>query len=111
MTKREQLIVDVLLLEAVAIDVGRIHSEFTNATERSERLGDAVGHAGLAERVEAFAANWDQRRKELGEQLDTVRTHLDTVVEGFRTTDAELAKALTEQDSTYPPRTAPQKAK
>ena len=111
MTKREQLIVDVLLLEAVAIDVGRIHSEFTNATERSERLGDAGGHAGLAGRVEAFAANWDQRRKELSEQLDTVRSHLDTVVEGFRTTDAELARALTAQEATYPPRTAPQKAK
>ena len=111
MTKREQLIVDVLLLEAVAIDVGRIHSEFTNATERSERLGDAVGHAALAERVEAFAANWDQRRKELSEQLDTVHKHLDTVVEGFRTTDEELAKALAKQDASYPPRTAPQKTK
>ncbi len=102
----EQLIVDTLVLDAIAIDVGRIKSEFDGATARSERLGDAVGHAGLASRVESFASSWDQRRGELSEQLGQVQTHLNTAVEGFRTTDAELAKALTEQASTYPPRTA-----
>lgn len=103
---KEQLIVDLLLLDSIETDVGRIKSEFTGATARSERLGDAVGHAGLAARVESFASSWDQRRSELVDQLDTVQTHLETVVEGFRTTDTELAKALTDQASTYPPRTA-----
>lgn len=103
----DQLKVDLLLLDAIAIDVGRIKSEFTGATARSERLGDAVGHAELASRVESFATDWDQRRSELVDQLDAVQTHLETVVEGFRTTDTELAKALTDQASTYPPRTTP----
>lgn len=108
----ETLIVDLLLLDAIAIDVGRIHSEFSGATARAERLGDAVGHAGLAQKVESFASSWDMRRGELVEQLDTVKKHLGTVVEGFRTTDTELAKALTDQASTYPPRTAaPQQVK
>lgn len=103
----DQLTVDILLLDAAGIDIARIHSEFTGATARADSLSDAVGHAGLAERVEAFASSWDKRRSELAEQLDTVRKHLDTVVEGFRTTDEELAKALTTQESNYPPRTAP----
>lgn len=108
----DQLTIDLLLLDSIAIDVGRIQSEFSGATARTERLGDAVGHAGLAQKVESFASNWDMRRGELVEQLDTVHTHLETIVEGFRTTDTELAKALTEQASTYPPRTAaPQQVK
>ena len=52
------------------------------------------------------ASSWDQRRGELSEQLGQVQTHLNTAVEGFRTTDTELAKALTDQTSNYPPRTA-----
>ena len=107
----KNLIIDLLLLDSIAIDVGRIQTEFTGATARSERLGDAVGHAGLASHVESFASDWDQRQSELVEQLDTVQGHLETVVEGFRTTDTELAKALTDQASTYPPRTAAPKAK
>ena len=93
---------------------GEQHSENSDTEHSHTRVGQAalvvvllaVGHAGLASRVESFASSWDQRRGELSEQLGQVQTHLNTAVEGFRTTDTELAKALTEQASTYPPRTA-----
>lgn len=102
----DQLIVDTLVLDAARIDVERIHSEFTEATARTDRLADAVGHAALAERVQAFADNWDHRRSELAEQLAVVRDNLAVIVDGFSQTDQELAKALTEQADTYPPRMA-----
>jgi ABC-type Fe3+-hydroxamate transport system substrate-binding protein len=100
----DQLIIDTLVLDAARIDVSRIHSEFTEATDRSERLADAVGHAALAERVQEFVNNWDHRRAELAEQLATVRDNLAVIVEGFAATDQDLAAALTEQADTYPPR-------
>lgn len=102
------LIVDLLALDAARIDVARIHSEFDNANARSNHLGDAVGHPGLAERVEAFADNWDKRRGELTEQLATVRDGLAGIVTGFEETDRELARALTEQRSAYPPHAIPE---
>lgn len=100
----DHLIIDMLVLDAARTDVERIHSEFSEATDRSDRLADAVGHAALAERVQQFVDNWDHRRSELAEQLATVRDNLAVIVEGFAATDQELAAALTEQADTYPPR-------
>ncbi|MEU1971672.1 hypothetical protein ABZ477_08440 [Microbacterium sp. NPDC019599] len=97
------LIVDLLALDAARIDVSRIHGEFTEATARSERLADAVGHDRLADRVQAFADNWDHRRSELAEQLAVVRDGLQTIVTGFEQTDQALARVLTDQRTSYPP--------
>ncbi|WP_243075609.1 hypothetical protein [Microbacterium sp. SS28] len=102
------LIVDLLALDSARIDVSRIHSEFTEAAARSDRLADAVGHPGLADRVHEFAGNWDQRRRELADQLATVRDHLQQIVSAFEETDAELARALTDQRESYPPAVAPE---
>lgn len=106
----DQLIIDTLTMDAARIDVGRIHGEFTEAAERSDRLADAVGHGGLAERVQEFADNWDHRRGELAAQLEVVRDHLEMIVTGFEQTDGDLARALTEQRTSYPPRTEPARA-
>ncbi len=104
----DQLIVDTLVLDAARIDVERIHREFTESTARSDRLADAVGHAGLADRVQVFVDNWDHRRGEITEQLATVRDNLALIVEAFETTDQELANALTEQRDSYPSHYAPE---
>jgi len=102
----DQLIIDTLVLDAARIDVERIRSEFAGATDRVERLAEAVGHAALADRVQEFVNNWDHRRSELTDQLTTVSGNLQAIVEGFASTDQELAKALTDQSTSYPPRLA-----
>jgi len=102
------LIVDLLTMDAARTDVQRIHGEFTQATGRSDRLADAVGHAALAERVQEFVDNWDHRRGELAAQLKVVGDHLQMIVSGFEQTDQDLARALTDQRSSYPDRTAPE---
>jgi hypothetical protein len=103
------LVVDLLTMDAARIDVGRIRREFTEAAARSDRLAEAVGHPLLAERVQEFVDNWDHRRSELAEQLGVVGDHLQMIVSGFEQTDQDLARALTEQRSSYPPRTAPER--
>ena len=99
------LIVDLMTMDAARIDVARIHDEFVEAAGRSDRLADAVGHPALAERVQEFVDNWDHRRSELASQLEVVRDHLGMIVSGFEKTDGDLARALTEQRASYPPRT------
>jgi hypothetical protein len=104
------LIVDLLALDAARIDVARIHGEFAEAGDRSEALADAVGYPRLGERVQAFADNWDKRRGELTEQLAVVRDGLQGIVAGFEQVDRELARALADQRTTYPPHLAPEPA-
>ncbi|SDO18678.1 hypothetical protein SAMN05216368_11218 [Cryobacterium flavum] len=58
------LLVDTTLLRDMASDVSLIRTEFDTAKTTSQNLADAVGHAGLADRVTAFASNWDHRRSE-----------------------------------------------
>lgn len=99
------LIVDLMTMDAARIDVARIHDEFVEAAGRSDRLADAVGHPALAERVQEFVDNWDHRRSELASQLEVVRDHLGMIVSGFEKTDGDLARALTDQRASYPPRT------
>lgn len=99
------LIVDLMTMDAARIDVARIHDEFVEAAGRSDRLADAVGHPALADRVQEFVDNWDHRRSELASQLEVVRDHLGMIVSGFEKTDGDLARALTEQRASYPPRT------
>ena len=99
------LIVDLMTMDAARIDVGRIHDEFVEAAGRSDRLADAVGHPALADRVQEFVDNWDHRRSELASQLEVVRDHLGMIVSGFEKTDGDLARALTDQRASYPPRT------
>lgn len=86
--------VDTAVLRDTASDVGRICAEFESATSHSERVGTAVGHSGLASRIEAFASNWDHRRAELVEQLTALHDNLVTVADGFETTDRELGETI-----------------
>ena len=90
------LLVDTTLLRDMASDVSLIRTEFDTAKTTSENLADAVGHAGLADRVTAFASNWDHRRSELVEQLQTLGDNLLTVADGLESTDTELGECLTD---------------
>ena len=90
----DHLSVDTTALRDTVGDINRIRTEFESAEVNSRRVGAAVGHAGLEERVTNFASNWDHRRAELTDQLATLHGNLVTVAEGFETTDAELADDL-----------------
>ncbi|MBB5639487.1 hypothetical protein [Cryobacterium roopkundense] len=90
------LLVDTTLLRDMASDVSLIRTEFDSAKTTSRNLADAVGHAGLADRVTTFASNWDHRRGELVEQLATLGENLLTAADGLENTDTELGACITD---------------
>jgi hypothetical protein len=88
------LVVEVDVIERMRGDLGRIRREFENANQNSESTAEAVGHPGLAEHVRNFAHNWDNRRRDLVEQIETIEGQLDNLQEQFDVTDRELASGL-----------------
>ncbi|MBH0116003.1 hypothetical protein I6E52_04000 [Salinibacterium sp. NG253] len=92
----DQLIVDTDLLRATAIQIERVSATFTRSSQDIDDVAAAVGHAGLANKVRGFVNNWDFRRSELVEQLDTIRDNMTEVADGFESADCELGKALTD---------------
>lgn len=90
----EQLIVDTGFLRDTASRVATIRDEFVDANRNADEVAAAVGHPGLADRVRGFAHNWDHRRSELAEQLETVLSNLNEAAEAFESADLELAVAI-----------------
>lgn len=88
------LVITVDVIERMRGDLARIRREFENANRNSDSAADAVGHRGLADRVRNFAHNWDNRRRDLVEQIETIEEQLDNLQEQFDVTDRELAAGL-----------------
>jgi|EndMetStandDraft_3_1072993.scaffolds.fasta_scaffold196479_3 hypothetical protein len=84
------------VIEHMRTDLARVRLEFENANDYSQDAAIACGHMALGERVYDFAHNWDQRRKELVEQITTVENNLDMIDTAFGEVDIELSSALDE---------------
>lgn len=89
---------DVLIgfdvLSRMRTELSIVRREFENATANSENVAEDVGHPRLGEKVVNFAQNWDHRRKELVEQIETVEKNIDTIQQAFADVDIELAGYL-----------------
>ncbi|MBH0053694.1 hypothetical protein I6E74_05850 [Salinibacterium sp. SWN139] len=92
----DQLVVDTDLLRTTASQVSRVRDTFEGAARDIDDVAAAVGHAGLANKVRGFVNNWDFRRSELVEQLETIRNNMIEVADGFESADCELGNALTD---------------
>lgn len=90
----DRLIVDTEVLRDTATNLDSVRIEFDTATATSEDVAAAVGHADLAERVRAFASNWDKRRSELVGQLTTVCENLVTAADDLESADKDLGCAI-----------------
>ena len=93
------LIVEVDVIERMRSGLGQVRREFENANENSDEAADAVGHRALAERVRAFAHNWDNRRSDLVAQIVHIEEHLDNIQEQFDMIDIELKDGLSGNSS------------
>ena len=88
------LILDGDVIERMRSDLGRLRREFDDANENSDAVAVAVGHSHLADKVRNFAHNWDQRRKDLVEQITTIEDNMAEISMQFATLDGDLATDL-----------------
>lgn len=95
--------VNYRMLEQLQERVTLIIDEFEEASARREDLVDAVGspdgHERLRNAVGDFESQWDDRRKQLREGLETVRENTTKVLEGWKTGDQDLADGMESEQS------------
>ncbi|GGI48215.1 putative nucleic acid-binding Zn-ribbon protein [Agromyces flavus] len=75
-----------------------ITAELEQAAARADVLegaiGDPFGRNDLREAVEDFEDRWNNKRKNLAEEVAGVQEHVHGVLEGFRAWDDETAAGL-----------------
>jgi uncharacterized protein YukE len=92
----DKLKIDTEVLRESVRALDLVDSEFTDANNNSDALADAVGHNELADRVRNFAHNWDHRRKEMIEAIESLRKILTEGADTIEQTDQKLASNLTD---------------
>ena len=89
------------MLETLQERVSQIVEEFEQASARREDLVAAVGRPDGEERlqnaVSDFESQWDDRRKQLREGLETVRDNATMVLEGWKQGDQDIANGMEEE--------------
>ena len=89
------------MLETLQERVSQIVEEFEQASARREDLVAAVGRPDGEERlqnaVSDFESQWDDRRKQLREGLETVRDNATKVLEGWKQGDQDIANGREEE--------------
>jgi hypothetical protein len=88
------LVIQMHLLDQLEKDLGDIAAEYAGAEAFSGEMADAVGHDELGARVRDFSATWNDRRKNMSEQVTALHTQVKTIRDAFTQVDAELGKAL-----------------
>lgn len=90
------LVVQTNLLESLEQDLADIVAEYEHAGRNSDDMADIVGHVVLGDRIREFSTTWDDRRKNMTEQVKALHAQVKATREGFVQVDAELGKALEE---------------
>lgn len=72
-----------------------VRAEFDNADEHSGAAAEAVGHAGLADRVRSFSSGWDGMRGELSDAIGRLAETASKLDEAFNESERALAASMT----------------
>jgi hypothetical protein len=78
-------------------DLDAVVREFHNADDFSDSVADATGHDSLSGHVRDFAHKWNEKRKEMTENVENVQKVIAAVADNFAKVDGDLAKALEEK--------------
>lgn len=85
-------------LDEVVAGLDAAITEFDDATSVSKGIQDAIGRpdgrGSLRGRAADFENDWNNTRDDLKEKLDQIRTHLQDIIDGWRSWDAEAAAAM-----------------
>ncbi|MGK2933079.1 MAG: flagellar protein FlgN [Solirubrobacterales bacterium] len=82
-------------LKAVDDKLKDIIEELENADNRSDQLEAAIGNPWgedkLRDRAHEFEGGWNDRRKDLTEDLKKIEEHVKAVLDGFQQWDEETS--------------------
>ncbi|MDR6610621.1 MULTISPECIES: hypothetical protein [unclassified Leifsonia] len=78
-------------------DLDAVVREFHNADDFSDSVAEATGHDDLHSHVRDFAHKWNEKRKEMTENVKNVQQVIAAVADNFVKVDGDLAKALDEK--------------
>ncbi len=81
-------------LHDVARTVRTVTADFGSAGAQAHDAAQLVGHPGLAQRVTAFADQWDIHRERTTHLLERLADALDAVNDTFADLDSEAAATL-----------------
>lgn len=90
------LLLDLDALDSLYKDLLGVSCTFGRIDWASDAVASAVGHDGLAAKVNEFADSWDDRREKTVESLDALWKQAQSVVDGFREADQAMAEILTD---------------
>jgi hypothetical protein len=77
----------------------RIHDEFANHANPAEGYGvSEIGSSLLTDAFDEFASNWKIHRTQLEQELETLAKATEAAADTYDKADADLAKALRDQD-------------
>ncbi|MGF3057539.1 hypothetical protein [Microbacterium sp. YY-01] len=89
-------------LEPLKAELESIIDEFDHAGARRKDLMGAIktpyGESALRDAADDFEGRWDDRRKRLMGNCETVRDYVESIIQGFQEFDEE-AGSMTESDS------------
>ncbi|MCX7523197.1 hypothetical protein OSC27_13040 [Microbacterium sp. STN6] len=99
---------DLELLAQLVSDLESVSAEFTNADDFSDTVADATGHDDLRGHVRDFAHKWNDKRKDMTDDVKALHEQIAAITDGFTKVDEGLAKALREgaEDAPKPQTTA-----
>lgn len=90
-----KLKVDLDEVDLVSTNLQSIVRKLESAQSDADALAGAIPVSELAKASTDFAGKWDDRRKELVEQVTSLQKEAEAFVQAFTDVDSQLADALT----------------
>jgi len=84
--------IDMAALDRLYKDLLSVSIRFSDIESTTRGVGDAVGHEGLAGRVQSFSSDWKIRREEMIQGLDAVWRSAKAIHSTFVEVDGLMAE-------------------
>jgi hypothetical protein len=94
------LTVDVDGLEALVATITRVQDGLNNTPDVVSSSADAMGSGDVAGAMDHFQDHWHDGRKHISNNAETMTSMLGDSAKAYRTTDNDLARSVTEKETT-----------
>ena len=90
MGRHDRLVVDYTLLESSKSNLREIKKAMDDIGDHREDIRDVWGHDSIAGKMDEFVTNWDNYRRELLENVEDLRKHVEGALKSFQKQDLDL---------------------